>query len=74
MTKEKKEKVKIKNTQRKANAFQLCNTISKRENTTVELQEKYKVSYCIPPQIPIIIKPPTFMKDITSCFNRIMIT
>ena len=69
-----KEKRIIKTTWRKANAFWLSSTISKRESTTIEFQEKFQVSYCILPRILIIVKPPTFMKDMMSSFNRIVIT
>ena len=69
-----KEKRIIKTTWRKSNPFWLSNTISKRENTTVEFQEECKVSYCILPRILIIVKPPTFIKDIMSSFNGIVTT
>ena len=84
MTKEKKRKRKnkikekekriIKTAWRKANIFWLSNTISKRESITVKFQEECEVSYCILSKIPIIVKPPTFMKDMTPGFNRIVIT
>ena len=64
----------IETTWRKANILQLSNTILKRESTTVELQEECEVNYCILSKIPIIVKSSTFMKDMISSFNGIMIT
>ena len=50
----------------------LCNTFSKREHIAVKYQEGHKMTYSVSPQIPIVVKPPTFVKDMTSCFNWIV--
>ena len=45
---------------------------NKRKNTVVKLQKEYKLSNYILSQIPIVVKPSTFIKNMLSCFDWIL--
>jgi len=46
----------------------LCNTFSERESIAIKYQE-HKMTYSVSSQIPIVVKPPAFVKDMMFCFN-----
>jgi len=51
------------------NAAPLYNTFPKREHILVRYQKRHKVTYIVSPWIPMVVKFPTFMKDMMSCIN-----
>jgi len=52
----------------------LCNTFSEGKSIQIEFKEGYKLTNSIPHRVPIIVKPPAFMEDMTSVFDWIRST